>query len=57
MVGILAVSNYIKEIAIAGIVILVSVAIYKDLDGVLLATGISAIAGIAGYEIGKRRSE
>lgn len=47
--------SYIKEIAIIGIVVIVSVALFKGINGVLLASAIGAIAGIAGYQIGKER--
>lgn len=37
--------------AISGIVILEVIALYKGINGVMLATTIGVIAGIAGYSI------
>lgn len=48
-------TNYVKELAIAGIVVIVCVALYLGVDGVLLASAIGGIAGIAGYELGQKR--
>lgn len=42
----------IKAVAIMGIVILESIALWKGRDGKLLALGFALIGGLAGYEIG-----
>lgn len=43
--------DYIKEVAIAGIVVLESIALYKGVNGVVLTMVVGIIAGIAGYKI------
>jgi len=49
-----------REIAIAGIVVLESIALVKGIDGAFLLPAACIIAGLAGYEIGmfkeKRRN-
>ena len=47
-----AVNSIIAILAITAILI---VALANDINGVLLATGISAIAGLGGYIIGTKR--
>ena len=49
--------NYIREVAIAGIVILECVALCKGMDGALLSMVIATIAGIAGYTLRKVKEE
>lgn len=39
--------------AIICITALLALALYRDIDGVLLAAGIAGITGLAGYEVGK----
>lgn len=41
--------------AIIAITILLGIALFKGIDGSLLAIGISTIAGLGGYALGKRR--
>jgi len=41
---------YVKEISIAGIIILEAIALLQGINGVLLTTVIAVIAGLAGYE-------
>ena len=48
---------YIREIAIAGIVILESVALMKGIDGQVLSLVIATIAGIAGYTLRRVRED
>ena len=43
--------TYIKEIAIIGIVIIEVLALFNGVNGVLLATSLAAICGLAGYEL------
>jgi len=43
--------TYIREIAIAGLVILEITALIKGIDGMLFGTVIAVIAGLAGYTI------
>ena len=43
----------VAVVAIAGIVILEAVAIYKGINGTALAAGVAAIAGLGGFTIGK----
>ena len=43
-----------KEIGIICITALGAVALFKGIDGVIFGAVIAAIAGIAGYETGKR---
>jgi len=47
--------NYIREVAIAGIVILEAIALCKGIDGALFSMVIATIAGIAGYTLKKVR--
>lgn len=47
-------TDYVKEVAIFGIVIIVSVALFCGINGVLLASAIGGIAGIAGYSLGQK---
>ena len=49
--------TYIREIAIAGIVILEAIALMKGIDGQVLSLEIATIAGIAGYTLRKIREE
>lgn len=43
--------DYIKEVAIAGIVILEAIALYMGINGVVLTMVVGLIAGIAGYKL------
>ena len=43
---------YVKEVGIAGIVILEGIALAQGINGVLLTMVIGTIAGIAGYQLG-----
>jgi len=47
----------IREVAVAGIVILESIALMKGIDGQLLSLVIATIAGIAGYTLRRVREE
>jgi len=49
--------NYIREVAIAGIVILEAIALYKGIDGQILSLVIATIAGIAGYTLRRVRED
>jgi len=49
--------SYIREVAIAGIVILESVALMKGIDGQVLSLVIATIAGIAGYTLRRVRED
>ena len=49
--------NLIKIVSIIGIVVLMGIALFKGIDGALLASGFAFIAGIAGYEIGKSQGQ
>lgn len=42
---------HLKEIAIAGIILIEAIALWKEMDGATLSLVIAAIAGIAGYEL------
>lgn len=42
-------------IAIIAIAILAGVAIFKDMNGVILSLAVAAIAGLGGYELGTHR--
>jgi len=42
---------YVKEVAIAGIVVLEVIALIQGINGVILAGVIGVISGIAGYGI------
>ena len=42
-------------IAILAITIIETLAIFRGIDGALLAAAIAAIAGLGGYQIGKRK--
>lgn len=46
----------LKVCAIIGIVLIECVALYLGVNGVLLSLSIGGIAGIAGYEIGVKRT-
>lgn len=50
-------SKYLSEVAICGIVVIVCVALYSGVNGILLSSAISGIAGIAGYTLGQRHTE
>jgi hypothetical protein len=41
--------------AIIGIVILEAIALFKGIDRYALSTAIAVIAGLGGYQVGKRR--
>ena len=43
--------GYVKEVAIAGIVILESIALMKGIDGAMLGLALSVIGGIVGYSV------
>ena len=45
--------EYIREVAIAGLVILEAIALLKGVDGQVLSLVIATIAGIAGYTLKK----
>ena len=45
--------DYLKEVAIIGIVIIACVALYSGINGVLLSSAMAGIAGIAGYSLGQ----
>jgi len=45
--------DYIREVAIAGIVVLEAIALLQGIDGTLLSMVIATIAGIAGYTFKK----
>ena len=47
--------GYIREVAIAGIVVLEAIALCRGIDGALLSMVIATIAGIAGYTLKKIR--
>ena len=49
--------SYIREVAIAGIVILEAIALYKGIDGQVLSVVIATIAGLAGYALRKIRED
>ena len=49
--------SYIREAAIAGIVILEAIALYKGIDGQILSLVIATIAGIAGYTLRRIRED
>jgi len=49
--------SYIREVAIAGIVILEAIALYKGIDGQILSLVIATIAGIAGYTLRRVRED
>jgi hypothetical protein len=44
-------SGYVKEVAIAGLVVLEAVAMCKGLDGVWFSVIVAGVAGIAGFKI------
>ena len=45
--------SYIREVAIAGIVVLEAIALLQGIDGALLSMVIATIAGRAGYTLKK----
>jgi len=47
-------SNYIKEVTIISLTSLGIFAMWKGIDSGILVTIASAIAGLGGYELGKR---
>ena len=49
--------SYIREVAIAGIVILEAIALCKGIDGQILSLVIATIAGIAGYTLRRVRED
>jgi len=49
--------SYIREVAIAGIVVLEAIALCRGIDGALLSMVIATIAGIAGYTLKRVREE
>lgn len=50
-------SNYIKEIAILALAAIELYALSIGLNGALLSLVVAAIAGLGGYELGKRRNK
>jgi len=44
-------SDHVKEVAIAGLVVLEIAALVRGVDGLLFASVIALIAGIAGYKL------
>ena len=48
---------YVKEVAIAGIVMLESIALVQGIDGAFLLPIVCIISGIAGYTIGMQKRE
>ena len=44
-------------VAMVMIGVLLAVALYMGYNGVLLASGIGILAGLGGYEVGKRQKE
>ena len=48
-------SHYKTEIAIIGIVILEGIALIQGIDGQMLSVGIGVIAGLGGYQYGKKK--
>lgn len=52
-----ALTEYLKEVAIIGIVLIACVAVYSGMNGVLLSSSMAGIAGIAGYTIGRKAGE
>jgi len=49
--------QYIREVAIAGIVVLEAIALMKGIDGQILSLVIATIAGIAGYTLRRVRED
>jgi len=49
--------EYIREVAIIGIVVLEAIALYKGIDGQVLSLVIATIAGIAGYTLRRIRED
>ena len=45
--------NVVAVVAIAGIVILEAIAIWKGIDGKALAVGLACVAGLGGFTLGK----
>lgn len=43
-------------IAIVCITILLGLALFKDIDGILLSSGLTLLAGLGGYAIGRAKS-
>ena len=43
-------------VAIVAIATLIGIALFRGIDGAVLASGLSAIAGLGGYAIGKAKS-
>ena len=50
-------ADFIKEVAIVCITVIVCVALYLGIDGALYGAAIAAIAGIAGFTIAKGMGE
>ena len=48
--------SYITALSIIAITTLISIALFKGIDGVLLTSGIGLLAGIGGFWIGKRNT-
>jgi len=46
---------YMKEVAIAGIVILEAIALLQGINGAAFGVVIMALSGLGGYEIGFKR--
>jgi len=49
-------AHYVKEVAIAGLVIMECVALMQGIDGHLLALAMAIVGGIAGYTLKTVRS-
>lgn len=49
--------TYVKEIAIIGIVAIEIYALHQGVNGTFLAVAVGAIAGIAGFIIGKKKED
>ena len=47
--------SYVREVAIAGLVVLESLALMKGIDGTILSMVIAIIAGLAGYTVRRVR--
>jgi len=46
-------TDYLKEVAIFGIVVIACVGVFSGMNGVLIGSAIGGIAGIAGFSIGQ----
>lgn len=43
-------------VAIISITIIIGLCIWRDIDGALVGAGVTVIAGLGGYAIGKKKS-